>query len=63
LKTLENSFYQLNENDILAIEKLSTEKFKTWEWNFGYSPKYTFRNEVEIDGETAENQSDRLKKE
>jgi lipoate---protein ligase len=42
LENPENSFYQLSENDILAIEKLSTEKFKTWEWNFGYSPKYSF---------------------
>jgi lipoate---protein ligase len=50
LENPENSFYQLSENDILAIEKLSTEKFKTWEWNFGYSPKYSFKNEVEIEG-------------
>jgi lipoate-protein ligase A len=46
----ENSFYNLNETDIHAIEKLSSEKFSTWEWNFGYSPKYSFKNEVEIDG-------------
>jgi lipoate---protein ligase len=45
-----NSMYHLNENDLQIIEKLSTEKFRTWEWNFGYSPKYTFRNEVEIEG-------------
>ena len=50
LENLQNSLYQLTENDIQTIEKLSAEKFKTWEWNFGYSPKYTFRNEVEIDG-------------
>jgi len=50
LENLENSLYYLNENNLLAIEKLSAEKFKTWEWNFGYSPKYTFKNEVEIEG-------------
>jgi lipoate-protein ligase A len=50
LENQENSFYVLNENNIHSIEKLSTEKFKTWEWNFGYSPKYSFKNEVEIDG-------------
>ncbi len=38
LENQENSFYVLNENHIQSIEKLSTEKFKTWEWNFGYSP-------------------------
>ena len=50
LENQENSFYHLNENDIQTIEKLSAEKFKTWEWNFGYSPKYLFKNEVEIEG-------------
>jgi len=47
----ENSTYDLTETDIQNIEKLSGEKFQTWEWNFGYSPKYTFKNEVEIEGE------------
>lgn len=45
-----NKLYSFTENDSSAMEKLATEKFRTWEWNFGYSPKYTFRNEVEIDG-------------
>jgi lipoate-protein ligase A len=48
----ENKLYNLNENDIQSIEKLSNEKFRTWEWNYGYSPKYTFRNEVVIEGKT-----------
>ena len=50
LENPENNFYHLNEHDIQNIEKLSAEKFTTWEWNFGYSPKYSFKNEVEIDG-------------
>ena len=50
LENPENTIYELTETDFLNIEKLSTEKFQTWEWNFGYSPKYTFRNEVEIEG-------------
>ncbi|GAB1453445.1 lipoate--protein ligase [Draconibacterium sp.] len=45
-----NTIYELNETDIQTIDKLSTEKFQTWEWNFGYSPKYSFKNEVEIGG-------------
>jgi lipoate-protein ligase A len=52
LENSENSFYNLNENDIQTIDKFTTEKFKTWEWNFGYSPKYSFKNEVEIEGKT-----------
>ena len=50
LEKFDNSSYELNETDIQLIEKLSAEKFKTWEWNFGYSPKYIFRNKVEING-------------
>ncbi len=50
LENSENNFYDLNENDIQTIEKLATEKFRTWDWNFGYSPKYSFKNEVEIEG-------------
>ncbi len=36
----------LNESDILAINKLADEKYRQWKWNYGYSPKYTFRNET-----------------
>lgn len=50
LENPKNNMYQLTENEIQTIEKLSSEKFKTWEWNFGYSPKYTFKNEIEIEG-------------
>lgn len=42
LKNRENQVYIPKEADFQAIEKLSVEKFRTWEWNFGYSPKYTF---------------------
>jgi len=39
-----NSFYALSDEDIYHIEELVSEKFSTWEWNYGYSPKYSFRN-------------------
>ena len=45
----ENKMYELTDEDNKHIEKQVEEKFKTWEWNFGYSPKYTFRNEVRVD--------------
>ncbi len=50
LENPENKMFVFSEHDILVTEELATEKFRTWEWNFGYSPKYTFRNEVEVDG-------------
>lgn len=46
LENEENSVYKLSEEDNGAIQKLVDEKFKTWAWNFGYSPKYAFQNET-----------------
>lgn len=36
--------YNLNENDLEAIQKLRDEKYNTWDWIFGYSPRYRFKN-------------------
>lgn len=50
---LENSgnlVYEFNEKDNRAIQILVEEKFSTWDWNFGYSPKYTFTNEFLVEG-------------
>ena len=33
--------------DLEAIQKLSIEKYLTWEWIFGYSPRYEFKNTLE----------------
>lgn len=52
LENPENIMYSFSENDNSVTEKLATEKFRTWQWNFGYSPKYIFKNEVEIDGKS-----------
>lgn len=49
LKKVGNSMYSLAENDIETISELAKEKFVTWEWNFGYSPKYSFQNNLKID--------------
>jgi lipoate-protein ligase A len=43
-------FYDYTAEDIAAIEKLADEKYRTWEWNFGYSPKYTFRKMIKSEG-------------
>ncbi len=47
VKHMQNQFpgvkeYVLTQTDQKAIQKLMDEKYLKWEWNFGYSPKYTF---------------------
>ncbi|MBR6523221.1 MAG: lipoate--protein ligase [Clostridia bacterium] len=44
-KSAEGTRYQLTQTDLSEIKKLQTEKYETWEWNFGYSPKHSFKNE------------------
>jgi lipoate---protein ligase len=47
LQTSENTqTYHLNESDMQEIKMLRDSKFSTWEWNFGYSPKYQFNRSV-----------------
>ncbi len=48
LEDPDNRFSELSEKDVNKIEQLAGEKFRTWEWNFGYSPKYEFNNELKI---------------
>ena len=50
LENSANSVYELNKNDNRVIQKLADEKFSTWDWNYGYSPKYTFKNEFYAEG-------------
>ncbi|MCA1761104.1 MAG: lipoate--protein ligase, partial [Bacteroidales bacterium] len=50
LENSANSVYELNEKDNQAIQKMVDEKFKTWNWNYGYSPKYSFKNEFLAEG-------------
>lgn len=40
--------YEPTSEDIAAIEKLATEKYQTWDWIFGYSPRYRFSNGIEM---------------
>jgi lipoate-protein ligase A len=39
-------FYQLSDEDHRKIDELVKTKYGTWEWNFGYSPRYNFRKVV-----------------
>ncbi|MFP4471270.1 MAG: lipoate--protein ligase [Bacteroidales bacterium] len=38
------------EEDIRNIEDLATKKYRTWQWNYGYSPKYNFRRMIKANG-------------
>ncbi|RDY23780.1 lipoate--protein ligase [Romboutsia maritimum] len=51
---LDNKFYFLTENDISKINKLIESKYRTWDWNFGNSPKYTLFNELKYPGGNVE---------
>jgi lipoate---protein ligase len=53
-KNGENNIYKFTENDISAINKLVRDKYNTWDWNFGSSPKYSFENIIRFLGGTAE---------
>jgi lipoate-protein ligase A len=46
--------YELSEEDIKNIQKLYDEKYNTWEWNFGSSPKYTLVNDLKYPGGNVE---------
>lgn len=38
--------YSFSNNDILEINKLAKSKYLTWEWNYGYSPKFKIFAEI-----------------
>lgn len=38
----QNRIYRFTEKDIKEISSLRDSKFSTWEWNFGYSPRYKY---------------------
>lgn len=44
----EVELYVLTSEEIAGVEKLVTEKYDTWDWNFGFSPKYNFKNAIKI---------------
>ncbi|MDP2453807.1 MULTISPECIES: lipoate--protein ligase [unclassified Kaistella] len=40
--------YELTEEDLQGIQQLMTEKYETWDWNFGFSPNYNFKKAIKI---------------
>ena len=49
-----NKYYNLSKLDIENINKLVEEKYNTWDWNFGHSPKYSLYNELKYPGGNVE---------
>lgn len=45
-----NEEWNFSDEDLRNIERLREEKFKTWDWNFGYSPKFEISRVVEVEG-------------
>lgn len=46
--------YELQPADKETIERMVTEKYGTWEWNFGRSPVYNFKKAVKFTGGNVE---------
>jgi len=40
-----SSINQLSDSDVNEINKLVENKYKLWDWNYGYSPSYNYSNE------------------
>lgn len=43
----DGEIYEFTVADYQKISKLSVEKYATWDWNFGYSPKYRFEKTID----------------
>ncbi len=49
LRKYNAELYTFSKNDIEQIQKLEQEKYSSWDWIFGYSPKYELRKTINID--------------
>jgi len=38
----------LSEDEEMAIQNIVKDKFETWDWVYGYSPKYVFQNSIQL---------------
>ena len=41
---------QPGEEEINKINEIATNKYRTWEWNYGYGPEYHFTNRFQYLG-------------
>ena len=42
--------YEFTDEDFVSINKLRDEKYSTWDWNFGHSPKYSYSKMIRTQG-------------
>lgn len=42
--------YEFTEEEWMEIRKISDEKYTTWDWNYGHSPKFSYSNEKKFLG-------------
>ena len=42
--------YEFSDEDLAAITRLRDEKYSTWDWNFGHSPKYSYSKMIRTAG-------------
>lgn len=55
IATLESpKVHPLINTEINEIDKLVKEKYSAWDWIYGYSPKYLFRNQLNLNNEIVE---------
>jgi len=50
----ESKNYTFQTDEVTAIKQLVANKYSGWDWNFGYSPKFSFRNHGTINGDFVE---------
>ena len=50
----DSKMYTMTDEDIASIEKLVEEKYSTWDWNYGNSPKFALSNELKYAGGNVE---------
>ena len=45
-----NVLYSFSPSEVAAINKLVSEKYSLWDWNYGYSPGYELKNLIKLNG-------------
>ena len=48
------TMYEFTPGDLRKIQEIRDKKYSTWEWNFGYSPDYNFKQGARTKGGTIE---------